>query len=287
MINRIFNIADHIFDYLNKQFESHFTTKIISSALVLIFVVSIIISFLVNKEVISLGTFDTYFKNPFFAIEIVFTLLLIVELLSLIFVLPESVAKSVGKQFELLSLIFIRAGFKEFGHLHNIHLTHLPDEIYHIFAYALAALAIFVIMGFIYKLQKHSKLKVNETDQKKFVQAKKSLSILLLLAFFIIGISDIVHLMGTGQYIHSFDKFYTVLIFSDIIIVLIALRYTLNYYRIFRYSAFVLATILIRLALTSEIYNNVILGVSAAVYVLLLTIFYNYFLSFENRDLIK
>ena len=75
-------------------------------------------------------------------------------------------------------------------------------------------------------------------------------------------------------------------IFSDIIIVLIALRYTLSYLRIFRYSAFVLATIFIRLALTSEIYYNIIIGVFASVYVLILTVFYNYFLNAKpNSDL--
>ena len=81
----------------------------------------------------------------------------------------------------------------------------------------------------------------------------------------------------TGTYLHSFKSFYTVLIFSDIVIVLIALRYTLNYYKIFRYSAFVLATILIRISLSAKPVIDVIIGVAATIFVLILTLAYNYF----------
>lgn len=286
MLHKVFDISEKTFDRLKNVVEGQFTTKIISSTLVLVFILAIIISFLTKGHYINLGSLNKAFNNPFFAIEIVFTLLLIVELLSLIFVLPKSVAKSVGKQFELLSLIFIRAGFKEFGHLHDIHVSSTSPELYHMSAYALGALVIFILMGVSYKLQMHTKLTVNEADQHRFVQAKKLLSLLLFVAFIIIGIYDSLYFIKASEYLHSFDKFYTVLIFSDIIIVLIALRYTLSYLRIFRYSAFVLATIFIRLALTSEIYYNIIIGVFASVYVLILTVFYNYFLNAKpNSDL--
>lgn len=278
MIQLAFRFSDTFFNYIKSIWESHRMNKFISTSIAFTFIIAVIISYLDRNNYITLGKFDEYFSNPFFAIEISFTLLLIVELLSLVFILPKSVAHSVGKQFELLSLIFIRSGFKEFGHLHNFKWENVPVELYHMFAYAFAALAIFVIMGFNYKMQMHSSLKINEHDQLEFIHTKKVLALLLLAAFLIIGIMDISVLVQTGTYLHSFDKFYTVLIFSDIVIVLVALRYTMSYYRIFRYSAFVLATIFIRLALTTEMYFNVILGISAALFVLLLTISYNYFL---------
>jgi hypothetical protein len=146
------------------------------------------------------------------------------------------------------------------------------------FTYGFGALAIFVILGFTEKLRKHTRLTDTEDDQKEFIQAKKLLSLLLLIAFIIVGVLDIKTLIQTGKYLHSFHTFYTVLIFSDIIIVLIALRYTLNYYKIFRYSAFVLATIFIRISLSLEAYSNVIIGVITALFVFLLTLSYNYFI---------
>lgn len=277
MMQIVLKYSESIFDYLKSVWESSNMNRLVSTTIAAIFILTVIISYLVRNNYLTLNL-DPHFTNPFFAIEIAFTLLLIVELLSLVFILPKSVAQSVGKQFELLSLIFIRSGFKEFGHIHDFQWSHIPVELYHMFAYAFGALSIFVIMGVNYKLQMHNKLKINEKDQQKFIQTKKVLALLLFAAFLIIGYIDVSVLIKSGKYLHSFDKFYTVLIFSDIVIVLIALRYTMSYYRIFRYSAFVLATIFIRISLTTEMYFNVIIGISAALFVLLLTIWYNYFL---------
>ena len=274
----ILNISEKAFGLFKEKWESQKINKLISYIMVAVFVGAIIISYLDRANLISLGKWDESFANPFFAIEISFTLLLILELLSLIFVLPESVAKSVGKQFELLSLIFMRAGFKEFSHIDNFDWNTFPQEVINMFAYAFGALTIFFIMGVNYKLQMHSRLTNTEDDQVEFVQSKKLLAIGLLIAFLIIGVNDIKVLLTTGEYLHSFDKFYSVLIFSDIVIVFIALRYTLNYYRIFRYSAFVLATISIRISLSIQVYHNVLVGIIAAFFVLLLTSSYNYFL---------
>ena len=247
MKNKILNKAEFLFNNIKGLWENQLTNKIVSYSLVWIFVISSITSYLVRKEFINLGHFNNAFSNPFFAIEIVFTLLLILELLSLIFVLPKSVAKSVGKQFELLSLIFLRSGFKEFSHIDHFEWETMSNSVLHMFAYGFGALAIFIIFGFTEKLRRHTRLTETEDDQKEFIQAKKMLSLLLLISFVVVGILDIKALIQTEEYLHSFNTFYTVLIFSDIIIVLIALRYTLNYYKIFRYSAFVLATIFIRI----------------------------------------
>lgn len=277
------NFSELVYNKLKEIWESQTTNKLVSYSLVIIFIISVIISYLDRTNLISLGRLDNYFANPFFAIDITFTILLILELLSLIFVLPKSVAKSVGKQFELLSLIFIRSGFKEFSHIENFEWIAMSDSVINMFAYAFGALAIFIILGFNNKLQLHTRLTHTEDDQKEFIQAKKVLALLLLVAFTVVGFYDTKTLIQTGNYLHSFHSFYTVLIFSDIIIVLIALRYTLNYYKIFRYSAFVLATIFIRISLSIEAFYNVIIGVITAVFVLLLTLSYNYFL----RDLPK
>ena len=278
MKTKILNTAEKFFNTIKSLWESQLTNKIVSYSLVWIFVLSSVASYLVRKDYIFLGHFNHAFSNPFFAIEIAFTLLLILELLSLIFVLHKSVAKSVGKQFELLSLIFLRSGFKEFSHIDHFEWETMSESVFHMFAYGFGALTIFIIFGFTEKLRRHTRLTETEDDQKEFIQAKKFLSLLLLVSFFIVGYYDIKELVQTEEYLHSFNTFYTVLIFSDIIIVLIALRYTLNYYKIFRYSAFVLATIFIRISLSIPAYFNVIIGVVTALFVLLLTLAYNYFL---------
>lgn len=279
MVTKILTFSEAFYEKIKNLWENKTTNKLVSYSLVIIFIVSVIISYLDRNNIITLGKWDDNFSNPFFAIDISFTILLILELLSLIFVLPKSVAKSVGKQFELLSLIFIRNGFKEFSHIEHFEWNSvMTDSTIHMFAYAFGALLIFIILGFNNKLQLHTRLTNTEDDQKEFIQTKKLLAILLLVSFLIVGFYDTKVLIETGNYLHSFDSFYTVLIFSDIIIVLIALRYTLNYYKIFRYSAFVLATICIRISLSIEPFYDVLIGVITAAFVLVLTVSYNYFL---------
>lgn len=252
--------------------------KTISSLLVFIFISCGILSLLVNREIISLGYFNALFKHRFFAVEVVFTVLLIFELLSLIFVLPKSVTRSLGKQFELLSMIFLRDAFKEFSHLDEFVLwSDSSKSIINILVYAFGALSIFTIMGFTRKLNREIQLSETYINQFQFVRIKKLLAIFLLLSFFTIGLNDFFTLIQTGVFLHSFETFYTALIFSDIVIVLVSLRFTTNYYRVFRYSAFVLATILIRISLTLEPCYNVILGIITTLFVFALAKVYHYF----------
>lgn len=266
-----------LFDQQVLFWESPRIIQRISTFLVLSFILCGICSSLAYYKIISVGQFNNVFKHPFFAIEVAFTILLILELLSLIFVLPKSVSRSLGKQFELLSLIFLRDAFKEFSHLDSFLLwSETKETIQSMLVYSFGALIIFAVMGFTHRL--NSKIRLSETyvNQTQFVRIKKLLALFLLISFFLIGIRDFIVLIQTGMYLHSFDTFYTVLIFTDITIVLVALRYTINYYRVFRYTAFVLATILIRISLTIEPYYNVALGVLTSIFVLILAIVYNH-----------
>ena len=279
MLTRFLSNINSIYEKIKLFWESKINLYFISVFLVLTFIFSTLLSVLVINDYLHLGGFNENFRNPFFSIEIVFTLLLIIELFGLIFVLARSVANSVGKQFELLSLIFLRDGFKEFSHFGtNLEWSLIKDSFTNMMIYGFGAVIIFAVIGLNKSLQKHIKLTTTEEEQVQFIRLKKMLALMLLVAFLIVGFLDLKVLIETGSYLHSFHTFYTVLIFSDILIVLIALRFTFNYYKIFRYSAFVLATILIRVSLSVEPVYDVIIGVTASLFILALTITYNYFL---------
>lgn len=284
----ILNTSEKLFNKLRDTCEGQKANRIISQSLVITFLLTSFISFLVKENHIHLGGFNKYFSNYFFAIELCFVILLMFELLSLIFVLPKSVSKAVGKQLELLSLIFIRGAFKEFSHIkditeYNFELTNLPEPIVNMVFYALGSLMMFILLGFTNNLRRHTPISNVESDTKKFVQSRKMLALFLFLAFIVVLAIDIAEVISTGKYSPSFDTFYTILIYSDILIVLIALRYTMDYFKIFRYSAFVVATIFIRLALSLEPFYDVVVGVFASVFVWLLTLTYNYFLKDSSK----
>ncbi|HIE45610.1 MAG TPA: hypothetical protein EYP87_05470, partial [Flavobacteriaceae bacterium] len=108
MLKRFLTYTNSLYEKLQLLWESKGSLRLTSTILVFSFIVCTLLSVLVIEDYINLGLFNKPFKNLFFSIEVVFTILLITELFGLIFMLPKSVAKSVGKQFELLSLIFLR-----------------------------------------------------------------------------------------------------------------------------------------------------------------------------------
>jgi hypothetical protein len=251
--------------------------RLISNALVVIFVSSLLLYFLVDNGFLPEKGILKLFKNPFFSIDISFTTLLLTEIVSLIFVLPKSVAKSVAKQFELLSLIFLRHGFQEFSKVHSLNWSDMVEPVKHMFVYGFVSLVIYFIIGIVYKKQRHILICRTDEAQNNFVRFKRAISMLLLVAFLTIVIIDFSDLLQNGIYVSSFHTFFTVLIFSDILVLLITIRYALNYRTMYRYSAFILATIFIRIALTAHAYYDIIIGVSAALYLLMLVLTYNYF----------
>ena len=98
MLKKTLTYAEPIFNWSRDFYESKNSLYATSYVLVTVFIVCSLLSVLAISDYINLGYYQEKFENPFFSIEIVFTLLLIVELFGLIFILPQSVAKSVSKQ---------------------------------------------------------------------------------------------------------------------------------------------------------------------------------------------
>jgi len=262
------------FDWLEKMWEGRLRPKLISVSLIAIFFIGLIIAFIKDNDLPSLST-----GNFFLAIYLSFTLLLLFEVLGLIFILPKSVADSVGKQFEILSIILLRSAFKEFGS-YDQPITWQNDwynPLYHMLSDGFGALVIFLLIGLYYKLQRHTQITENDQEQSEFINFKKLIALFLLGAFIYIGVMDVFHIFRFGSYNPSFNSFYTVLIFCDVLILLYALRYNYRYRNLFRYSSYVLATILIRLSLSAPPYVNVALGVADGLFIIGLTWAYNYF----------
>ncbi len=283
MLSRfILPIASRVYDRLDIYWKRHHTHETISRLLVYAFLAGLVIAELAVRHWLP---FENNIHNHFFAVELAFTLLLLTELLALIFVLPNSVGVSVGKQLEILSLILIRSAFKEFSHFEEpVIWNNLDGPVLKMIADAFGSLAIFIVIGVYYRTQKRIRLTESQEEHQQFIDFKKLVAVMLLIVFIIIGLFDVWSFFENGSYLSSFNTFYTVLIFSDILIVLIALRYTLEYPKIFRYSAFVLTTVLIRISLTAPPYLNAALGIVASLFLLAMTFAFNYFLQEESPN---
>lgn len=73
----------------------------------------------------------------------------------------------------------------------------------------------------------------------------------MLIIFLVMGGFNGWLLLTGKELFHFFQNFYTVLIFSDILLVLIAQCFQPGFRAVFRNSGYALATLLIRLALTA------------------------------------
>lgn len=203
------------------------------------------------------------------AIEWAFLLLLIYEVISLTLSLAKSTSTSLRKQFEVLSLFLLRDTFKEFSHFNEpLDWEKIEPSIIPIVSTSLGALSIFVILIFFHKSQRRHPFAKDKGDTTYFIAAKKFIALVLLASFlFIIGLNGWNYLVH-GHTETAFETFYTVLIFSDILIVLLSIRYSASYLITFRNSGFAVATVMIRLSLIAPLVISPFLGVGAALFAL-------------------
>jgi len=269
MLNKFFYLQIDFYNQIDKHWESPEVSKLISNVVVFSFLAGLVYSLIGYLDVVPFLSKS----HSFIAIELAFNVLLIFEILGLIFLIPKSVADSVGKQFEIISLLLLRDAFKEFGH-YTKEITwdiNFLIELLPIISDAFGAMLIFLITGLFYKAQKHIRITQNMEEQKNFSSIKKLLSIYLTISFLCLGIYDVI----VSNQFHSIALFYTLLVFTDIFILLFSLRYTTKYFNLFRYSSFALATIFLRFTLSAPAYYNVLLAIIAGLMVLGVTYIYN------------
>ncbi len=273
-MNILYDKITYIFDPLHHLWEHEKMHKKISFALVLFFLVSLIAIELNRWHLLPASLEAVVPQNHFFAVHAAFTVVLILEVISLIFTIPCSFSRSVGKQFEILALILMRNAFKELSYFPEP-ITFINNEaaVLNILSDGFGALLIFALLGYYYIIQaRASEERMGPTDLYSFVAAKKAIALVLLLIFTVMGVTNgIAKITGTAHsdFLHGF---YTILILTDILVVLISQCYQPSFYAVFRNSGFALSTLMIRIALAAPPFFNVLLGLAAALFAIMLTI---------------
>ena len=245
----------------------------ISFALVLFFLCSIISIELNRRDLLPASFSSIVPKNHFFAVQAAFTVVLILEVISLVFTIPCSFSRSVGKQFEILALILMRNAFKELSYFPEP-ITFIGNEqaVLNILYDGFGALLIFGLLGYYYIVQaRTTEEKMQPTDLYIFVAAKKGIALVLLAIFILMGINSGIATLAGTPHADFFHGFYTLLILTDILVVLISQCFQPSFYAVFRNSGFALSTLIIRLALAAPPLYNVLLGLAAALLAILLT----------------
>lgn len=277
-MRRYIQMVHPIFDTLERYWEGDAGQRMVANLLLFSFVAGLLVIEVSRQDILTTVAGFQIPTNHFYAVDFTFKMLLLAELAALIFGLAHSVANSVGKQIEILSLILLRETFKEFTHFEEpIMWAQVQPVLQPMLIEAAGALSVFVILGFYYRAQRHRAIVDDAQELASFIAAKKIVALSLLLTFVSIGGYMLVRWWTMGQPAAFFEACYTILVFADVLLVLVSLRYTTTYAVVFRNSGFAIATVLIRLALIAPPPVNVGLGIGAALFALGLTVAYNTF----------
>ena len=274
-MNTFFAGVTRIFDPLQTFYKHENVHRKIFVFLVLFFLCSLVVIEIKRYGFFPIPWGSVIPQNHFYAVHGAFTVILALEVIGLIFVLPYSFSRSLGKQIEILSLILMRNAFKELSFFPEP-ISYVGNEeiILHIMADGFGALIIFAILGFYYKLQKQNKEDGYFTGigLDGFVASKKAVSLVLLAFFLAMGGRSIVLTISGIEHTDFFHDFYTLLILTDILIIFIAQCFYPSTKMIFRNSGYALSTLLMRIALVAPVFINVLLGTAAAGFAIFLTI---------------
>lgn len=278
----VFRRVVTLYDSLEHLWENKRTERFAANLLILAFLSSIALIELARQGLLPKEAAALLPKNHFYAINTALSMLLGLEVFGLVFSIAKSVSVSLGKQFEILSLILLRHSFKELIYFSEpLVWKEALHPVLSMLTNAGGGLVIFLLLGFYYKLQHHRSITRDTGAATDFIALKKMVSLLLLVLFLVIGIADGLKYVNGTPTNDFFSLFYTILVFSDVLLVLISLRYSSSYPIVFRNSGFAVATVLIRLALTAPAYFSVLLGIGAIIFAIGITFAYN---RFERLD---
>ncbi len=265
-----------IYDFLETKWIGPSGHRLVSTLVIFCFIGSLCLVEVKKLDMLP-HYVSVFIPDSFLAsIEVAFTLLLILEVMGLVFSIVDSVSASVGRQLEILSLILLRDVFKEISHIKEpVVWEQLADKVAPVVATSLGAVIIFSVLWIFYRLMKRVELKVDEADKRSFIFSKKIIALGLLVAFHGIIISSIIGKLTGYETADIFESFYTLLIFTDILIVLISMRYGHDYHVAFRNSGFAVVTVFIRIALIAPAVYSAGIGVIAALFALAVMAVYN------------
>ncbi len=249
------------------------------------FIIHLTLILLNNNGVlnISFGS-DTLLQNPISAIYTPFSFILVYEAFLLIYYLPRSFTTSVGKQYEIMSLILIRKIFKDIPEV-NLDANWLINQNNVQLIYDLSGilLVFFLILIFRKLKERLPQLSVNK-NLERFINYKRIISLILvpvLTTLCLISFFDWYNGVFSNQpfddnlnYLFFID-FFTILILVDVFILLISFQYTERYSQLIRNTGFIISTILLRLSFSATGLTSIILLVSGIAFGIIILAIYN------------
>ena len=236
------------------------------------FVLHLVICYLYQSDYLSMSDMNGFFDSYLDALYTPFSIILAYEVYELIRAIPESFSNSIGKQFEVITLLVVRDIFKNLAEIEGTATNYIDADVAFIAMEAIAFIVLFSTALYFKKMTAGSKA-VLEQDEvvKKFVMQKKNLACSLALVYILVAIYSFSSWsLGVidGEYNLSrtvfFLDFFTWLIVSDIIILLSSYKHITDFLQLARNTGFVLSTVIIRVGIGTPGYTGAALFILSA-----------------------
>ena len=234
---------------------------------VLAFMGHLLIYALHQMELVTIeGEAKTLVNSPLSSLYTPFSILLTYETYQLIRTLPSSFSNSVGKQYEVVTLLVVRDVFKRLADFSTDDEWTIDGELGLILLECMAFLILFFTALSYRRSSDVSEIsRVDDDELDSFVHSKRIISLMLFVAFigmavFSFGTWSLAVIDGEGGVDREifFSDFFTILILADILILLLSYRFTVDFANLARNTGFILSTVILRVAISAP-------GVSAVV----------------------
>ena len=206
-------------------------------------------------------------KSPLSTLYTPFSILLVYEVYQLIRTIPESFSSSVGKQYEIATLLVVRDILKRLSEVENSEGWNISSNLGFLLVECAAFLVLLYTSLTYFRISSSSEKSEQMADNVAiFVEAKRGIANAMLLIFlataaysFYTWVDSVQDGGGSVSRVIFFLDFFTFLILADILILLISYWFYTDFGNLARNTGFVLSTVIIRVAISSEGISSMIL----------------------------
>ena len=206
-------------------------------------------------------------KSPLSTLYTPFSILLVYEVYQLIRTIPDSFSSSVGKQYEIATLLVVRDVLKRLSEVQNSEGWKISSDLGFLLVECAAFLVLLYTSLTYFRISSSSEKSEEMAENIViFIEAKRGIANAMLLVFLVMAAYSFYTWVGSVQdgggsvsRVIFFLDFFTFLILADILILLISYWFYTDFGNLARNTGFVLSTVIIRVAISSEGVSSMIL----------------------------
>ena len=250
-----------------------FLRKLAINLAIIGFLVHLLACLLYKFGYLELSDTNDFFDSYLDSLYTPFSIILAYEVYELIRAIPESFSNSIGKQFEVISLLMVRDIFKNLAEIDDSNVNAVDSDVLFIAVEALAFTILFATALYFRKMTNTtSDSSKKDPAIERFIVQKQNLACALAVVYVMVASYSFTSwtfgfIGGENDLSRTvfFLDFFTWLIVSDIIILLSSYKHITDFLQLARNTGFVLSTVIIRVGIGTPGYTGAVLFILSAV----------------------